>query len=417
MSSNPFLDALTAQEDEARGAAVVARVLDGSDIDEKDPDDFADGEREPSFPDVDPDTGRTIEHGSNDPDARFRNPVPPEFREPEPPRDGRYGYVDADPDSGDDGDSDADAEVSAPSTPAYDDFDEPPPVSPRSGPSRFGGAAGGYDPDLDEDHRGYSPFDNDDDDDYRDRGPGLLSKVKDTLFGPGSWLSQHPGMKKPLIIAAVVFLVGGGVAMCTGDSPVSEPANPSMPQVQDTPAPDPESPAASEPRTIIPKEVNASCGPGGTKPSAAFSTEPTQAWVCVRSLGVDGTVLNIVFHNLVKVQSIYVVPGWNHKEPNGRNHWYEHRVVTKILWSFDGSKPVVQDIVPTPNGSEITFENGGIATARITMRVLQTVNPADGPGTGVDGDDGSAGTPPQTDPEQVDTTFAIGQIVITGTDA
>lgn len=389
--TNPFMDALNAQaEGEERGLAAIDAVLNGKSS--LSPfGDFDDDEREPDVPEVDED-GNLTEKGMSY--LRDDDEEPPaQFQVPKPAPPGRV--------------SDGPPPLVPPviPEPVADEVEPEPDYSPTS-EDIFNEGVSGYEPSHE--------VDDEDDEDYS-RSPSILDKIKDTLIGPGSWLSAHPGAKKPIAIGAVAAVIAIGVGMCSSGSPVSEPANPSVPQVQDTPAPPVEEEVEVGP--IIPKLVNASCPPGGTNASNAFSSKEQQAWICPRALGIDGVVYNIVFDGLVKVQSIYIVPGWNYKEANGRNHWYEHRLVSQVVIRIGGKTLPPQDIAPSPSGTTITFEGSGIAAGNMSITILQTVNPVEAAAEGVPGEDTVSSPTSTLDDDEVNATFAVGQIVINGTPA
>lgn len=127
--------------------------------------------------------------------------------------------------------------------------------------------------------------------------------------------------------------------------------------------------------------------------------------------------MNVVFPKTVVVKSITVMPGWNYVAPNGRDHWNEHRLVTKILWRIGGQQ-FEQNITPTRSGSTLTLPGNGIATTVMSLTILTTERPdalsADtgGEGGGFLTPGGDMG-PENTD---VDKSTAIGSVTIMGSE-
>ncbi|WP_081343539.1 hypothetical protein, partial [Mycobacteroides chelonae] len=73
------------------------------------------------------------------------------------------------------------------------------------------------------------------------------------------------------------------------------------------------------------------CPAGSSEPALAFGADKTQAFVCVRFADMDAGGMTLTFSRPVVVSSLCVVPGFRYVEDNGRDHWGEHRLVTRIL--------------------------------------------------------------------------------------
>lgn len=87
-------------------------------------------------------------------------------------------------------------------------------------------------------------------------------------------------------------------------------------------------------------------GSKGLGPSKAFSSIDTDAWVCYRSMGIDGSVMNIVFREPVTLTEIRLTPGFNYvQQQSGEDKWVQHRVITRILWRAGGGE-FTQEIDP-----------------------------------------------------------------------
>ena len=121
---------------------------------------------------------------------------------------------------------------------------------------------------------------------------------------------------------------------------------------------------------LQPASLQAACQAGSTDPQLAFNDDPSQAWVCMRSNGIDGNILHIHFDKPVIITSATIVPGFNYTEPSGKNLWDDYRVVSKVKWSFSSRDRYIQDVAPTPTGAEMQFPN--VATQEIDLVVLRT---------------------------------------------
>lgn len=299
-------------------------------------------------------------------------------------------------------------DVASPSVPGPfvgdDDATDVPPAVPADGarvPPPVPVPSSDYDDDEDDD----------DDDDYRLSKPSF----SDMLSKPMELFKKNPKLGRTAAVGAVGLVAAIGAVVMFGGSTASEtPVAPPPSVVED--APGLETPSA-EVATLLPKAVSASCPPGSTSPSMAFTNRPENAWVCQRAHGIDGAAMNVVFPKTVVVKSITVMPGWNYVAPNGRDHWNEHRLVTKILWRIGGQQ-FEQNITPTRSGSTLTLPGNGIATTVMSLTILTTERPdalsADtgGEGGGFLTPGGDMG-PENTD---VDKSTAIGSVTIMGSE-
>ncbi|MEB3022939.1 MULTISPECIES: hypothetical protein [Mycolicibacter] len=150
-----------------------------------------------------------------------------------------------------------------------------------------------------------------------------------------------------------------------------------------------------------------SCPGGSSDPSLAFGSDAGAAWICGRLHNIDLQQITIEFPRPVVVTSIVVVPGFAYVEPNGQDHWLEHRLVTSINWRLGGQQ-VIQNIKPTRDGA--TLELPRVATQRIVGTILSSerppaVNSPTGPLPGI------LGGPDQA---KIDESIAISRIVVNG---
>lgn len=132
----------------------------------------------------------------------------------------------------------------------------------------------------------------------------------------------------------------------------------------------------------IPFTATASCPPGSTAAQTVAGTDPTQAWVCVRS-GADGQTLDIDLGRPMVVTALSITPGWVGADASGADQWLQHRVVTRVQWNlFNGDTApaaIVSQNTGNVRGEAIQpLPDGGVLASRITMIVLQTSRaPAD----------------------------------------
>ena len=177
---------------------------------------------------------------------------------------------------------------------------------------------------------------------------------------------------------------------------------PLQPVIPQTSAPVAEGP-------LLPSKVEAPGCPAGSSPdpSGAFDPDKSRAWICARRYGLDHTVLTIVFPEPMVVTGINLTPGFDYVEPNGEDHWNQHRLVTNILWNIGGNR-LEQRIAPSRAGAHLAVPD--IAATVITATIQDTQRPPAAPPDG--GLPGIFGAAPNA--KTVDKTFAIGRIEVIG---
>lgn len=167
------------------------------------------------------------------------------------------------------------------------------------------------------------------------------------------------------------------------------------------------SPPATATNVPLPPDsvVAPGCPARSQPPTNAFGPDTSKAWVCIRAFNTDLQTITITYSKPVVVTSIFVIPGFEFADHNGRNYWNEHRVVTKIQWQI-GGEPYTQDIDPAAHtGATIQIPgkaNRGVATQVIVGKIFQTVPPPP-----VEGENGPSG-------DDVNSTFAISKITVNG---
>jgi hypothetical protein len=227
------------------------------------------------------------------------------------------------------------------------------------------------------------------------REPGPLSTWIHDQY-QRRWIPLSLVHKASAIIVVVALTVWGGYVLfgsAKAAVPHSQPAEPLV----DTAAP----PSKPAPAPLPPDSVRApACAARSTPPVNAFSGKAEDAWVCVRVFGTDLQTITITYSKPVVVCSIFVIPGFEHTDSNGRSKWNEHRVVTLINWHLGGQQ-FQQNIDPNAH-TGATIQIPCLATQAITGTIFKTVPPPP-----IEGDNGPSD-------EDINSTFAVKAITING---
>ncbi|NUS42649.1 MAG: discoidin domain-containing protein [Mycobacteriaceae bacterium] len=77
------------------------------------------------------------------------------------------------------------------------------------------------------------------------------------------------------------------------------------------------------------------CPPGSTDGMDAFNGKDGKAWSCKRAYRIDGQILEIDLGKTYEVDSIGIVPGWDHVGADGQDEWTKHRTVTRVSYTFN----------------------------------------------------------------------------------
>lgn len=422
LSNDPFAKLLAAQQDPDKGAAAVQAAVTGGTIPSSGPifgahDDEAQQRSRPliegdpeSFhePDPTPSQWQAVPPGDPAPpftDTSVPEEAPKSGSRPQPSQRGEPEPVTEEtPEPTTEPENENPKPVSEP-TP---DREVPKVVLPWNSDI-------GIDHDLAEEFGGM--YDDDDDDTIEGTVQTPRGNAMEKLSGlsPKTLFEKHPKLKKPVLIGGGVTTAALAVAFLFGGSPASE--NP----VPKTGAPsvveETEQPVSGQVTTIFPDAVSASCPPGSTASTLAFTPKSENAWVCGRANGTDGAVMNLMFKKPVIVKSMTIMPGWNYVAPNGTDNWNKHRLVTKVLWRLGGQQ-FIQNINPTRAGATLTLPGNGITTSVMSMTILQTIRPDAVQSEGMGGAPDGSLLPPNPitggGDDEVDKSTAISSITITG---
>jgi hypothetical protein len=201
-------------------------------------------------------------------------------------------------------------------------------------------------------------------------------------------------------------------------------------------------PAGDSDSTISYTASAVGCLPGSTAAQSVSGPDTTQAWVCVHG-GNIGQYLVLNLGRTMVITAVSIAPGWVGADASGADQWQQHRVVTRVQWSFNDSPPTVvpQDTDSVHGDAAKPMPDHGVLASRIIMLVQETArapadtapttNPAQPPGgllegvlgppltldeqtptSGIAAMPGLPGDQTHTDP--ADNTFAVSSIKIFG---
>lgn len=197
------------------------------------------------------------------------------------------------------------------------------------------------------------------------QSPAGRSSLEQTLTGAVNELRKP---KVALAVGAVVAVLILILLIATGGKEAPENESLAVTQLPPTPAEPPPEPAKQTSETIDVESAESHCPPGSTEGMDAFSGEPGMAWQCVRAYNVDGQVLNIDLGGEYEIDSIGIVPGWDHVDTDGTDQWSKYRTASRVSYQFDDKKKttftqetldqrtlVTTEIEPPVTASEITL--------------------------------------------------------------
>lgn len=139
--------------------------------------------------------------------------------------------------------------------------------------------------------------------------------------------------KVALAVAAVVALLIVVLLVFTGGESDEQTRPLAVTPAPTTAAPPPD--VAETGGTITVKDAESYCPTGSTDAMDAFSGEPDKAWSCVRAYKVDGQIVRIDLGKEYKVDSIGIVPGWDHVGSDGTDQWTKFRTASRVSYELD----------------------------------------------------------------------------------
>ncbi|HUO39195.1 MAG TPA: hypothetical protein VMU34_15770 [Mycobacterium sp.] len=182
------------------------------------------------------------------------------------------------------------------------------------------------------------------------------------------------GFAAATVVATV--LVSGALLAVRSDPHTNEQSQPAQPNTRLSvlAAPSSTTPAPDNQDSAIPYTATAvGCLPGSTAAQSVAGPDSTQAWVCVTG-GNVGQFLVINLGRTMVVTAVSITPGWVGADASGADQWHQHRVLTRVQWSFNDTPPTA---VPQETGSvhgEATkpMPSSGVLASRIVMLVQET---------------------------------------------
>lgn len=279
-----------------------------------------------------------------------------------------------------------------------------------------------------------------------DAGAGLDGAKDDEAAEPRYNKSIALGFAAATVVMTLVI---SGVMLAMRHGPhTDDQDHPSQPSTQLSVVAAPTTsgaPVAGGPDNPIPYTATAvGCLPGSSAAQPISGTDPTQAWVCVHG-GMLGQHLVINLGRTMVITAVSLTPGWVGADAAGADQWLQHRVVTRVQWSFNDSPPTVvaQDTHSVHGEAPQPMPGRGVLASRIILLIQETgrapadvapsltPSPAPGPGglfTDILGPPASPtepsptgttallpGLPPdQTRTDPADNTFAVSSVKIFG---
>jgi hypothetical protein len=182
-------------------------------------------------------------------------------------------------------------------------------------------------------------------------------------------------------VVTTLVVAGALMAMRSGThtAPQDHAASPST-QLSMVAAPTTAGPGAANSDAPIPYTATAvGCLPGSTAAQSVSGPDSTQAWVCVHG-GTIGQYLMLNLGRTMVITAVSITPGWVGTDPSGADQWQQHRVLTRVQWSFNDSPPTVvpQDTGSVHGDAVKPMPDHGVLASRVIMLVQETSRaPAD----------------------------------------
>ncbi|SOJ57028.1 hypothetical protein MSIMFB_04506 [Mycobacterium simulans] len=219
---------------------------------------------------------------------------------------------------------------------------------------------------------------------------------------------------------AATLIASGALLAMRSDPHTSEPSQPAQPNTRLSVlvAPSSTTPAPNNQDSTIPyTATSVGCLPGSTAAQSVAGPDSTQAWVCVTG-GNVGQYLVLNLGRSMVVTAVSITPGWVGADASGADQWHQHRVLTRVQWSFNDTPPTVvpQETASVHGEAAKPMPTRGVLASRIIMLVQETgrapadttptTSPAPGAGGGLIGE--ILGTPAApADPAPTSSTPAL----------
>jgi type II secretory pathway pseudopilin PulG len=200
--------------------------------------------------------------------------------------------------------------------------------------------------------------------------------------------AQPPRYNKTIAVgfaiatAVATLAVSGALLAMRGGTRTAEQDHTTHPstQVSVIAAPTTNGTAAGNSDSTIPyTATSVGCLPGSTAAQSVAGPDSTQAWVCVHG-GNVGQYLVLNLGRSMVITAVSITPGWVGADASGADQWQQHRVVTRVQWSFNDSPPTVvpQDTGSVHGEAAKPMPGHGVLASGVIMLVQQTARaPAD----------------------------------------
>ncbi|MEE6140606.1 hypothetical protein SKC41_30380 [Mycobacterium sp. 050128] len=206
------------------------------------------------------------------------------------------------------------------------------------------------------------------------------------------------GFAATTVVATLV--VSSALLAMRSDPHTNEPSQPaqSNTRLSVLAAPSSTTPAPDNQDSAIPyTATSVGCLPGSTAAQSVAGPDSTQAWVCVTG-GNVGQYLVLNLGRSMVVTAVSITPGWVGADASGADQWHQHRVLTRVQWSFNDTPPTVvpQETASVHGEATKPMTTRGVLASRIILLVQETgrapadtapnTSPAPGGGGGLIGD-------------------------------
>lgn len=242
--------------------------------------------------------------------------------------------------------------------------------------------------------------------------------------------------------AAAALVVSGALLAMRSGPHTSRPSQPvqANTRISVLAAPSSTTPAPDNQDSTIPyTATSVGCLPGSTTAQSVADPDSTQAWVCVTGGNVGQYLVLNLGHSMV-ITAVSIIPGWVGTDAAGADQWHQHRVLTRVQWSFNDVPPTVvpQETASVHGEATKPMPSRGILASRVILLVQQTgrapadTTPTATPTPGGGGHIGEVLGPPaapadpgttdsapalpadQSHTDPADNTFAVSSIKILG---
>jgi hypothetical protein len=172
------------------------------------------------------------------------------------------------------------------------------------------------------------------------------------------------------------LLVSGALLAMRSQPHTNDPAHPAQPTTRLSVVAAPSSTTAApdnQDATIPYTATSVGCLPGSSAAQSVAGPDPTQAWVCVTG-GNVGQYLVLNLGRSMVITAVSITPGWVGADASGADQWHQHRVLTRVQWSFNDTPPTVvpQQTASVHGEAAKPMPNRGVLASRIIMLVQET---------------------------------------------